>query len=133
MAVNLKGWLLLAVFLLLQVGTVAASVCASGTVPVAAGEVVCSAAGCCCLEDGQPACPCAEAPADGRTPAPLAPPSTAGRDVLPLPVWFENRAGMWPERERRDVFPARLGRRPAAPEPSVVVAPLTIRYCALVI
>jgi hypothetical protein len=132
--VNFKGWLLLAVFLLLQVGSVAASVCSSGPVPVAVGEVACSAAGCCCcLEDGQTACPCAQAPAEDRTPAPLAPLSTAGRDVLPLPMWFENRAGMWPERERRDGFPARLGRRPAAPEPSVVVAPLTIRYCALVI
>jgi len=128
-----KGWLLLAVFLLLQAGSVAALVRSSGPVGVATGEIACAAAGCCCVEAGQTACPCAETPADDRTPAPLPPPSTAGRDALPLPVWLESRAGMWPENGRQDGSVARLVQRPAAPEPSVVVAPLTIRYCALVI
>ncbi len=128
-----KGWLLLAIFLLLQVGSGVASVLPSGPAGVAAGEAVCAVGGCCCAEAGQPACPCAGTPAEDRTPAPLAPPSTPGRDVLPLPVWLESRAGAWPQSGRQDGSLARLVRRAAAPEPSVVVAPLTIRYCALVI
>jgi hypothetical protein len=89
----LKGWFLLVIFLLMQVGSLAVSTCQTGMIGMP--ESGCAAATCCCADEMEAVstCACAEAPVSEGKPVPVVPtPTTTGREAWTTPVWVEDRS-----------------------------------------
>lgn len=128
----LKGWFLLATFLLMQVGSLVVSACQPGTEKGV--QQSCAALACCCRADQaseSPACVCA--PASNERPAPAVPlPSPSNRDLLTAPVWVDVRTCGLSPKAGPDCRSVRASLSTPAATAAVTVA-LTVRFCAFLI